>query len=300
MFLVSGIELVIAACRAGIIGAFPAANARTPEQLESWLATIADELKGREAARYAVNINVRPGRYRDFDAVLAALEKARVPLVITSVGDPSDVARRVHDWGGQVLHDVTTVRHAEKAVEAGVDGLVLVCAGAGGHAGASSAFSFLRAVRRFYDGIIVLGGGVADGYGLGAALALGADFVYMGTRFIASEESLAPADYKQSIVAAGLDDIVYTNAISGIPANFLKSSIMAAGMDPAHLPALDPSGRPNLPEGQKPWKNIRSAGHASALIDEILPVSDIVHRIGKEFQDSAELLEMARKRWRCG
>lgn len=293
MFLVSGPELVIAACRAGIIGSFPAANARTPEILGEWLARIRDALDGRDSAGFAVNVNVKPGRYRDFGAVMDVLEEVRVPLLITSVGDPAEVARRVHGWGGKVLHDVTTVRHAQKALEGGVDGLILVCAGAGGHAGSASPFSFLRAVRQFYDGLVVLGGGIADGYGLGAALALGADFVYMGTRFLASRESMAPDDYKQSLIDAGLPDIIYTDAISGIPANFLKPSILAAGMDPENLPKPDANGRPRLPEGKKAWKDIRSAGQGCALIGEILPCDEIVKNIAKEFNLSVNLLNAA-------
>ena len=297
MFLVSGPELIIAAGRSGIIGAFPAANARTPEQLADWLAEIDNGLAGCDAASYAVNINVRPGRYRDFDSVLAMLENARVPLVITSVGDPSDMVRRVHAWGGKVLHDVTTLRHAEKAVEAGVDGLILVCAGAGGHAGANSPFSFLRAVRKCYDGLVVLGGGIADGYGVAAAITLGADLVYMGTRFITASESMASDEYKQAVVDADLADIVYTNAISGIPANFLRPSIAAAGMDPANLPPLL-DGRPNLPEGKKAWKHILSAGHASTLVERVRPVDEIVRTIGAEFHSALERMDREHCRWR--
>ncbi|WP_223262761.1 NAD(P)H-dependent flavin oxidoreductase [Sphingobium sp. SCG-1] len=298
MFLISGPDLVVAACRSGIIGAFPAANARTPEQLQYWLATIEERLAGRDAASYAVNINVWPGRYRDFDAVVAAMEKAHAPLVITSVGDPTDTVRRVHGWGGKVLHDVTTIRHAEKAIAAGVDGLILICAGAGGHAGAASPFSFLRAVRKFYDGPVVLGGGIGDGHGVAAAIALGADMVYMGTRFIASAESMAGDAYKRSVVDAELSDIVYTNAISGLPANFLSSSLVAAGLNLAHMPDLESGERARLPAGIKAWKDILSAGHASSLVDSVLPVDEIVRRIGRELEQAVEGLngKMGRNR----
>lgn len=290
MFLVSGPDLVIAACRSGIIGAFPAANARTPEQLESWLTAINADLARCETGAYAVNVNVKPGRYRDIDAVVGVLEKARAPLVITSVGDPSAMVRRVHGWGGKVLHDVTTVRHAAKAIEAGADGLILVCAGAGGHAGAASPFSLLRAVRQFYDGLIVIGGGIGDGYGVAAAIALGADLVYVGTRFIAAQESLASEVYKRSVVDAGIADIVYTNAISGLPANFLKPSIAQAGMDPAHLLPLGADGQPDLPAGKRAWRDIHSAGHAAVLVADVQPVHEIVQTMKRDFQHAVERL----------
>jgi nitronate monooxygenase len=285
MFLVSGVELTVAACRAGLIGSFPASNARDAPGLTAWLATIRDALAEETApGPFAVNINVQNGRYADRDAMIAACEATRAPLVITSVGDPTEVAKRVHGWGGKVFHDVTTVRHAEKAAEAGVDGLILVCAGAGGHSGAASPFSLLPRVRRFFSGTLVLAGGVADGAAIAAARMLGADLVYMGTRFIASAESLASADYKRMLIEADIADVAYTPAISGLPANFLRPSIANAGMDPDALPPLKGPRQPDLPQGVRAWKHVWSAGQAVGLIDDAPPVADLVARIEAEMR----------------
>jgi nitronate monooxygenase len=287
MFLVSGIDLVVAACREGLLGAFPASNARDAEGLSDWLGRIEGALADLpDPAPYAVNINVAPGRYADQGAMIDACRRARVPLVITSVGDPTEVVKAVHDWGGVVFHDVTTVRHAEKAQAAGVDGLILVCAGAGGHSGGLSAFSFVPRVRRVFDKTLVLAGGVADGGGVLAARALGADLVYMGTRFIASAESLASSAYKDMVINADLADVIYTDAISGLPANFLRPSIRDAGLDPEHLPPPIARGQGRLPEGVKAWKHIWSAGHAVALIDSAPSVRDIAAKLKQEYLEA--------------
>jgi len=291
MFLVSGPELVISACRAGLLGAFPAANARDAQGLAQWLQLIAAQRALMPTpAPYAVNINVSPGRYADQSGIVGACRDARVPLVITSVGDPSAMTKAVHEWGGVVFHDVTTVRHAEKAAEAGVDGLILVCNGAGGHSGTASAFSFLPRVRQFFDKTIVLAGGIATGRAILAARALGADLVYMGTRFIASAESLASPAYKQSVVDSDLKDVLFTAAISGLPANFLRQSIASAGLNPDHLPRSVGSATTPLPEGIKAWKHIWSAGQAVALIDSVPPVSEIVDSLLQEYRDACSRL----------
>ncbi|HYG28173.1 MAG TPA: nitronate monooxygenase [Caulobacteraceae bacterium] len=297
MFLVSGVELTVAACQAGLVGSFPASNARDAAGLASWLGQIREALADDAAAApFAVNINLQKGRYADHDAMVAACEAARAPLVITSVGDPTEIVERVHGWGGQVFHDVTTVRHAEKAVEAGVDGLILVCAGAGGHSGAASPFSLLPRVRRFFDRTLVLAGGVADGAGIAAARMLGADLVYMGTRFIASAESLAADDYKRMLIETDISDVIYTPAISGLPANFLRPSIAAAGMDPDALPPLKGPRQADLPEGVRAWKHVWSGGQAVGLIDDAPPVAVLVDRLEAEMrQAQAAFLAPARR-----
>lgn len=283
MFLVSGIDLIVAACEAGMVGALPASNARDADGFEAWLDMITDRLRDRvSAAPFAVNINVQPGRYADPERIIGTCARHRVPLIITSVGDPAEMVARVHDWGGKVFHDVTTVRHAEKAVEAGVDGLILVCAGAGGHAGSASPFSLLPRVRRFFDKTIVLAGGVGDGAGIVAAQALGADLVYMGTRFIASAESTASPDYKAMIVRSDIADILYTPAISGVPANFLRPSLLANGIDPALLRPLAKGARPDFGDGVRAWRDVWSAGHASALVDRISTVKEIADQLAEE------------------
>jgi nitronate monooxygenase len=293
MFLLSGIDMVVEACRSGVVGAFPAANARTASGLAEWLDLLSQRLADYpEAAPYAVNINVHPQRYSDFPAMVEVCREARVPLVITSVGNPSEMVSAVHDWGGLVFHDVTTVRHAEKAAQAGVDGLILVCAGAGGHAGATSAFSMLPRVRQFFDKTIVLAGGIATGRGILAATALGADLVYMGTRFIASAESLASAEYKQLIVDADLNEVLYTECISGLPANFLRSSIRNNGLDPDHLPTLLQAGKAQLPPGIKAWKHIWSAGHAVALVDSVASVKSIVEMLIQEYAAAVAAMQI--------
>jgi len=290
MFLVSGIELVTAVCREGMVGAFPAANARTPERLTEWLGTIVGSLEGHDAAPFAVNINLSAGRYRDVRGVIDSCRAAATPLMITSVGDPTEMVGIVHDWGGFVLHDVTTMRHAEKAAAARVDGIILVCAGAGGHSGSASAFSLLRAVRRFYDGVIILAGGIGDGYGVAAARALGADLVYMGTRFIAAQESMAADAYKQLVVESQLSEIIYTRSISGVPANFMKTSIALAGLDPDALPELTAQGRPSLPPGKRAWKDIWSAGHAAALVDQVSSTARIAQQLREEYAEAVARL----------
>ena len=288
MFIVSTPALVAACCRVGVIGAFPAANPRAPETLESWLMKL-DEARSRAEdeegifAPYCVNLLASAALDKAAQAAaLATLGRHKTPLVLTNMGNPHDIVAAVHDWGGIVFHDVTTLPHAEKAIAAGVDGLMLVCSGAGGHAGTLSPFAFLPRVRKIFAGPIMLAGGIADGAGVAAALALGADLVVMGTRFIATRESGAAPAHKQLLVQAEAEDVLFTPAISGLAANFLRPSIRAIGLDPDALPTPLRLHRPNLPPGVKPWKHIWSGGHSTALINDVPPVELLVERLARE------------------
>ncbi|MFZ2172784.1 MAG: nitronate monooxygenase [Rhodococcus sp. (in: high G+C Gram-positive bacteria)] len=294
MFIVSNLDLVIAACRAGVIGAFPSANPRAPETLDDWLGAIrAAEResvdRGEPFAPFCVNMLASSALDKDKrDRALATVAKHEAPLILTNMGDPREVVDAAHGWGGTVFHDVTTIRHAEKAIEAGVDGLMLVCAGAGGHAGTLSPFAFLPQVRRMFDGPIMLAGGIADGNGIAAALALGADLVVMGTRFIATLESGTVDDHKGMLVDSRSEDVVFTDAIAGLPASFLAPSITANGLDPADLPKPLAKHRPNLPAGVKPWKTVFSGGHSTGLIHDVPPVAAVVDRLAHEFDSARE------------
>jgi len=287
MFLVSGPELVIAACKAGVVGTFPALNQRTTEGYSEWLDQIKAAL-GPDDAAYGVNIIVHPTNPR----VMADLEVTvahKAPLVITSLGAVRDVVDAVHSYGGLVFHDVTTVRHARKAAEAGVDGLILVCAGAGGHAGTWSPFALLNEVRQFYDGTIILSGAMSSGRDIATAMMLGADFAYLGTRFINTTESRAPDAYKDMIDEAHAADIVYTPAISGIPANFMAQSLVANGLDPRSLPDKTKVdlGK-ELDHEVKAWKQVWSAGQGVGSIDDVLPTADLVARLKREFDAAGQ------------
>lgn len=277
MFLGSGPELVIAACRAGIVGTLPVANARTGAQLEAWFDQIEAALADSPgAAPFGVNLVLAR---RGADELREVCLRRKPPVVITSVGDPAEMVRAVHGWGGVILHDVTNLRHAAKAAAVGVDGLILVCAGAGGHAGAASPFALVPQVRAVFDGLVVAGGAVSDGSAILAAEALGADLVYMGTRFLATAESRATEAYKAMLLASGTEDIVYTPSISGLPANFMRQSIEAAGLDVANLPPPLGLHRPDLPEGVRPWRDIWSAGHGVGAINDLPPVVELVARL---------------------
>jgi nitronate monooxygenase len=292
MFLVSGPELVIEQCKAGIIGAFPALNARPPALFEQWLLQIEEALaahtranRDAPAAPYAVNLIVNPANRRleeDFEVCV----KHKVPIIITSLSAPTAIAKRVHEYGGLVLHDVIRVRHGEKALEAGVDGLILVCAGAGGHAGRINPFALVNEIRRMFEGPLVLAGAITNGAAVLAAQAMGCDAAYMGTRFIASRESLAAERYKQMIVESTAEDIVYTPFFSGVHGSYLKPSIRAAGLDPDNLPV--PSGDEKLQyrtrdERPKTWKDIWGAGQGVGDIDSVLPAAQLVARIQSEY-----------------
>jgi nitronate monooxygenase len=302
MFLVSGPELVTAQCRAGIVGSFPALNARPQEQLEDWLVQIQAALAAHDAAHpehpaapFAVNQIVHGSNAR-LEHDMAVCLKHKVPIIITSLRPPGEVVQEAHSYGGLVFHDVISLRHAEKALEQGVDGLILVCAGAGGHAGPLSPFALLPEVRRLFAGTIILSGAITTGRAVLAATALGADLAYMGTRFIATEESRADPRYKQMIVDTAAKDIVYTNAISGVHGNYLKPSLVAAGLDPDNLPVGD-KGRMDYQAGRSArpaaWRDIWGAGQGVGSIDAVLPVAACVERIAAEYRAARQELATA-------
>ena len=299
MFIVSTPQLVIAQCVSGVIGSFPALNARPKELLDEWLAQVSAALAAHRAANpgarvapFAVNQIIHESNDR-LDHDLDACVRHRVPLVITSLRAPGAVVGPVHRYGGVVFHDVTTIRHAEKALEAGVDGLVLVCSGAGGHAGTLSPFALLQEVRRFFDGPIALSGAISTGRAILAAETLGADFAYMGTRFIATTEANAVAGYKQMIVDARAADIVYTPHFTGVHGNYLRPSIAAAGLDPEHLPPRDKSSMNFGSNGAKAWRDVWGAGQGVGTIDEIVPVRDLVAKLRREYDAALAALPRA-------
>lgn len=288
MFLVSGPELTVACCRNGVIGSFPAANARSTEELAGWLEQI-DRALGRTNANggpyppYAVNLVVRYASDPRFSADLALIEKVAPEVVITSVGPPGNIVERVHAYGGLVFHDVASVRHARKAAEAGVDGLILLTAGAGGHTGHASPFAFVGEIRRFYDGAILLAGSISDGRSVRAAEILGADFAYMGTRFAATVESRATEDYKALLVSHKMADVVTTDRISGLPANFLRESIARVGLEPDKLPKLLAPRQPGLLGDLKAWRDIWSGGHGVGLIEDVPTVEELIDRLERDY-----------------
>lgn len=296
MFIVSNPALVIAQCSSGVVGSFPALNARPQSQLDEWLDEIRAALDALRRAKpdtriapYAVNQIVHRSNER-LDADMDSCVRHRVPLIITSLRAPDDVVGAVHAYGGKVFHDVTNVRHAEKALEAGVDGLILVCAGAGGHAGSLSPFALVREVRRFFDGPIALSGAIASGSAILAARAMGADFAYIGTRFIASEEANAAPGYKRMLVDSAASDVVYTPFFTGVHGNYLRPSILAAGLDPDDLPHADKSAMNFGSNRVKPWKDVWGAGQGVGSIDQVLPTREIVARLGRELRDARSQL----------
>lgn len=290
MFIVGNPDLVIEQCTSGVIGSFPALNARPAEVLDQWLQKIGSTLDayraahpGAKVAPYAVNQIIHKSNDR-LDHDLEACVRHKVPMIITSLRAPDDVVKRVHGYGGVVFHDVISIRHAEKALEAGVDGLILVCAGAGGHAGGLSPFALVREVRRFYDGPIALSGAITDGAGILAPESIGADFAYIGTRFIATREANAAEGYKRMIVESAAADIVYTPFFTGVHGNYLKPSISAAGLDPDNLAPVDKSSM-NFGSGRtKAWKDIWGAGQGVGNIDDVPLVRELVARLRKEYE----------------
>jgi nitronate monooxygenase len=294
MFLVSGIDLVVAACRNGVIGAFPTVNCRSPEQLDAWLGDIGAQLQryadrsGSNPAPVCPNLIVHRSNAR-LDRDLQVLLRHAPEIVITSVGSPAAVLMPLHDAGALVLADVASIRHAERAVQAGADGLVLLTAGAGGQTGWLNPFVFVRAVRNFFAGPLVLAGGIGDGHALRAAQSLGCDLAYMGTKFIATRESMADPRYKEMLVASSADDILLTRAFTGLQTNMLRPSIEAAGLDPDHLPErgaidiaedIDIGARENRPAR---WRDIWSAGHSTSGVTGVLPVDDLVAQTIAEY-----------------
>lgn len=300
LFIVSNPDLVIAQCTSGIVGSFPALNARPKELLDEWLSRITDALHrfgathpAARVAPFAVNQIIHHSNDR-LEHDLDLCVKHRVPMIITSLRAPDDVVGRIHDYGGLVFHDVTNIRHAEKALEAGVDGLILVCAGAGGHAGTLSPFALVGEVRRFYDGPIVLSGAITSGRGILATQALGADLAYMGTRFIATNEANADRRYKDMIVECAAKDIVYTPFFSGVHGSYLKPSIAAAGLDPENLPLADKTSMNFASTRVKAWRDIWSAGQGVGNIAEILPAAEIISRLKWEYREAFESLSGCR------
>ena len=297
MFLVSGVELVVAACRFGVIGAFPTVNCRSSEELDVWLGDIETRLRqhadaqGRLPAPVCPNLIVHRSNAR-LDADLKVLLRHDCEIVITSVGSPAPVITPLHDAGALVLADVASLRHAERALEAGADGLVLLSAGAGGQTGWLNPFAFVRAVRAFFKGPVVLAGGIADGHALRAAQVLGCDLAYMGTKFIATHESLADPRYKAMLVQSSADDILLTTAFTGLQTNMLRPSIVAAGLDPDELPArgaieigndIDVGAREARP---KRWRDIWSAGHSTSGVTDVPSVEELIARTIDEYRAS--------------
>jgi len=291
-FIVSTPRLVLAQCKAGIVGAFPALNARPVSQLDDWLTQITEELAAHQRANpdakvapYAVNQIVHGSNNR-LEEDVALCVKHRAPIIITSLRPPSEVVAAVHGYGGLVFHDVINLRHAEKAAAQGVDGIIAVCAGAGGHAGLLSPFAFVKQIREVYAGTIILSGAMSTGADVLAARALGADLAYMGTRFIATEEGNASAEYKQMLIDSAAEDIVYTSLFSGVNGNYLRGSIARAGLDPDQLPEADKT-KMNFGTGgntaAKAWRDIWSAGQSVSGIHGIESVAALVSRMQREY-----------------
>lgn len=281
MFLASGPDLVVETCRSGVIGTFPALNQRTSEGYGDWLTEIEERLAAHpDAAPYGVNLIVHRSNAR-LEADLEVTVARKVPLVITSLGANPDVVSAVHSYGGLVFHDIINPRHAKKAAEAGVDGIIAVCAGAGGHAGTMSPFALVSEIRAFYDGAIILAGAINTGAQVVAARAMGADLAYLGTRFLATKEAVIVDDYKQMILDASAADILYTPAISGVNANFLRPSIERAGLDPDNL---QHAGSLDMGSEAKVWKNIWSAGQGTGTITDLPKAAELCDRLTAEYR----------------
>jgi nitronate monooxygenase len=295
LFLVSGPDLVIAQCKAGVIGSFPALNARPQHVLDEWIVRIKTELAeyqeqnpDAKVAPFAVN-QICHGSNDRLMQDMETCVKHEVPIIITSLRPPAEVVEAAHSYGGLVYHDVISVRHAKKAAEQGVDGLILVCAGAGGHAGALSPFALLREVKKWFDGTVILSGSIGDGHAVASAIALGADFAYLGTRFIATEEANADQEYKKMLEASAAEDIVYSSLFTGVHGNYLKPSIKNAGLDPDNLPDADKSSM-NFGSGgntdSKAWKDIWGSGQGIGAIKDSPSVAELVGRIKSEYESA--------------
>ncbi len=295
LFLVSGPDLVIAQCKAGVIGSFPALNARPQHVLDEWIVRIKTELAeyqeqnpDAKVAPFAVN-QICHGSNDRLMQDMETCVKHEVPIIITSLRPPAEVVEAAHSYGGLVYHDVISVRHAKKAAEQGVDGLILVCAGAGGHAGALSPFALLREVKKWFDGTVILSGSIGDGHAVASAIALGADFAYLGTRFIATEEANADQEYKRMLEASAAEDIVYSSLFTGVHGNYLKPSIKNAGLDPDNLPDADKSSM-NFGSGgntdSKAWKDIWGSGQGIGAIKDSPSVAELVGRIKSEYESA--------------
>jgi len=297
LFLVSGPELVIAQCKSGIVGSFPALNARPQNVLDEWIIRIQDELaEAKESdpqkriAPFAVNQICHSSNDRLFGDMEICV-KHKVPIIITSLRPPEEIVQAAHSYGGMVFHDVINVRHAKKAAEQGVDGLILVCSGAGGHAGTLSPFALVREVKEWFDGAIILSGAISSGSAVASSLALGSDFAYIGTRFIATEEANADQGYKQMLIESAADDIVYSSLFTGVHGNYLKGSIENAGLDPQNLPDADKSTM-NFGSGgnteSKAWKDIWGSGQGTGSIKNSPSVEKLVDNLSNEFEEAVK------------
>ncbi|WP_255548957.1 NAD(P)H-dependent flavin oxidoreductase [Fictibacillus sp. 18YEL24] len=297
MFLVSSPDMVLESCKNGIIGTFPLLNARTSDLLENWMKHISDELsKAREEdpsakiAPWGVNLIVHRTNKR-FEEDLELIKKYEPPVVITSLGNPSDVAKIVHGYGGLVFSDVISLDHARKAAKTGIDGLILVCSGAGGHGGTLNPFAFLKAVKEFWDGMTILAGAISTGEEILAAKILGADLVYMGTRFIATQESSASEDYRQMLIDSTLEDLVYTDAISGIKGNYLLPSLQKAGFDVENLKQKDSIDLSFSESKAKAWKDIWSAGQGVGSVKKVATIQEVVDDLKAEYKKAMNTKE---------
>ena len=299
LFIISNPKLVIEQCKAGIVGSMPALNARPAEQLEDWLAEITETLAAWDKAHpdspsapFAINQIVHKSNDRlEHDMQVCA--KYKVPIVITSLGAREDVNQGVHSWGGVVLHDIINNKFARKAIEKGADGLIAVAAGAGGHAGVKSPFALVQEIRQWFDGPLALSGSIATGGAVLAAQAMGADFAYIGSAFIATDEARAVEAYKQAIVEGSSDDVVYSNLFTGVHGNYLAPSIRAAGLDPENLPESDPS-KMNFGGGaQKAWKDIWGCGQGIGAIDKVQSTAELVARLKREYAEAKASLLVA-------
>ena len=291
MFLVSGPELVLAACRAGVVGAFPTPNARPIEVLDTWMQTITDglarardEQPGSEPAPWCANLVTHSSNTRLPDD-LRLVARYRPPMVVSALGSPRPAIEVVHGYGGLVIADVTNLTLARKAIASGADGLACICSGAGGHTGSLSPFAFVSAVREFFDGLVIVGGAISDGRGIAGAIAAGADLVYMGTRFIATEESAASPEYKQMLVRSTADDIVVSAGLTGTPASWLRPSLQAKGIDPDALPAARPRNYDsNDVDRAARWRDIWTAGQGVGAIKSVAPIAEVVEDLRVEYE----------------
>jgi len=292
LFIISNPDLVIAQCKSGVVGSFPALNARPQNVLEEWIIKIKEELESYQAsnpeakvAPFAVNQICHNSNDRLFGDMELCV-KHQVPIIITSLRPPEEIVTEAHSYGGLVFHDVISVKHAKKAAEQGVDGLILVCAGAGGHAGTLSPFALVREVREWFDGAIILSGSISDGSSVAAAKMLGADFAYIGTRFIATQEANAEPEYKQCLIDSAAEDIIYSSLFTGVHGNYLKPSVVNAGLDPNNLPDADKTAM-NFGSGgntdAKAWKDIWGSGQGIGSIQDAPPASELISRLREEY-----------------
>ena len=299
LFIISNPKLVIEQCKAGVVGSMPALNARPAEQLDEWLAEITETLAAynkanpeKPAAPFAVNQIVHKSNDR-LDHDMAMCAKYKVPIIITSLGARTDVNEAVHAWGGVVMHDIINNKFAKKAIEKGADGLIAVAAGAGGHAGVKSPFALIQEIRQWFDGPVALSGSIASGGAVLAAQAMGADFAYIGSAFIATDEARAVEGYKQAIVEGNSDEIVYSNLFTGVHGNYLAPSIRAAGLDPENLPESDPSKMNFGGDAKKAWKDIWGCGQGIGAIDRVLPAGELIARLANEYRNARSRLSIS-------